>query len=352
MLAAATIMAARVAVAARAGLAAVIEQRYGRTVSLFVVILLTVPNVATIAADAAGVASVLGIITGLRWEIFIPVILAVLGLLLHRGYAQMKRVLTVFTFVLLFYVAAAVVAQPHWANVLRATLVPTVSLDKAWMIAALGLLGTTISPYMLFWQADEEVEELNHGATIHPSEFTTSIWIGMIYSNVVAFFIIVAAAATIHGGGNAINDVADAARALAPLAHLGQAAFVIGIIAAGLLALPVLAASTAYAFAEVFGWHEGLGLRAGTARGFYVVLAAALCGGALIALLPDFHPADALYYSQVLDGILLPAILFILLMLSNDRRVVGATHNPAWVNWMAGLAIFAALAADFAALIM
>ena len=352
MLAAATIMAGRVAIAARAGLAAVIAERYGRSVSLLVVLLLAIPNIATIAADASGVASVLGIVTGLPWEVFVPVILIGLGLLLRRGYAQMKRILTMFTMVLLAYVAAALIARPDWAEVARSTLVPHVEFEKAWLIAALGLIGTTISPYMLFWQATEEVEELEHGATIHAASFDASIWIGMIYSNVVAFFIIVAAASTIHSGGDGITTVADAARALSPLHHFGQAAFVIGIIAAGLLALPVLAASTAYAFAEVFGWREGLGVRDGTARAFYLVLAAALGGGALISLLPDFEPAQALYYSQVLDGVLLPAILLILLVLSNDRRIVGAgNRNPTWVNWMSGLAVLAALAADFAALL-
>ncbi len=351
MLAAATIMAGRVAVAARAGLAAVIERRYGRTVSLFVVLLLAIPNIATIAADTAGVASVLGMVTGVRWELFVPFILVALALILRRGYERMKRVLTLLTLVLLCYVAAAFLGHPDWVDVIEQTLVPRFTLDKTWLIAALGLLGTTISPYMLFWQADEEVEELKHGATIQASEFDTGIWIGMIYSNVVAFFIIVAAASTIHRGGNAIETVADAARALEPLHRVGHAAFVIGVIAAGLLALPVLAASTAYAFAEVFGWKEGLGVQAATARGFYLVLGGALVGGGVIAMLPDFHPAAALYYSQVLDGVLLPAILLILLVLSNDRRIVGATRNPAWVNWMAGLAVAAALAADYAALV-
>jgi len=294
---------------------------------------------------------VLQIVTGVRWEFFVPLILLVLALLLRRGYEPMKRVLTLLTLVLLAYIVAAFVARPDWAEIAHATILPHLVFEKSWWIAALGLLGTTISPYMLFWQATEEVEELQHGATIHAKEFDTGIWIGMIYSNVVAFFIIVAAAATIHGGGNAISTVADAARALQPLQHFGQAAFVIGVIAAGLLALPVLAASTAYAFAEVFGWREGLGLRAGTARGFYLVLGLALGGGALISLLPDFEPAAALYYSQVLDGVLLPAILLILLALSNDRRVVTSeTRNPAWVNWVAGGAVIAALAADFAAL--
>jgi Mn2+/Fe2+ NRAMP family transporter len=351
MLAAATVMAGRIAVAARSGLGTVIERRYGRAVSLLVVLLLIVPNVATIAADTAGVASVIGLATGVPWEGFVPVILLALGLVLRRGYAQMKRALTLLTTVLLCYVIAAVLAHPRWRDVLEQTLVPRVALEKSWLVAALGLLGTTISPYMLFWQANEEVEELNHGATIHAADFGTTVWIGMLYSNAIAFFIIVAAAATIHGHGEAIGTVADAARALEPLRWVGRAAFVIGVIAAGLLALPVLAASTAYAVAEVFGWREGIGLRAAQARGFTVVLLAALVGGGLIAMLPGFHPAAALYYSQVLDGVLLPVILAVLLMLSNDRRVVAERRNPAWVNWMGGIAVIAALAADFAALL-
>jgi Mn2+/Fe2+ NRAMP family transporter len=178
-----------------------------------------------------------------------------------------------------------------------------------------------------------------------------SIWIGMVYSNVIAFFIIVVAAATIHGSGDPISTVAQAARALAPLHTVGEVAFVIGIVAAGLLALPVLAASTAYAFADVFGWREGLDAEAGTARAFTLVLGLALAGGAGISLLPDFHPAAALFYSQVLDGVLLPVILMVLLMLSNDPRVVGAHRNPRWVNVVGVLTVLAALAADFATLL-
>jgi len=349
MLAAATSMAARIALSTRAGLGAVIERRYGRATSIVIVMLLAIPNIATISADVAGVASALGMLTGWRWEIFVPLIVVALGLLLRRGYAQMQRVLTGFTLVLLTYVAAALLARPDWLAVARATLVPAVEMEKVWLLAALGLLGTTISPYMLFWQATEEVEELNRGAVIH-AHSDASIWIGMIYSNAIAFFIVVAAAATIHGS-NPITTVAQAAKALTPLHTIGEVAFIVGIVAAGLLALPVLAASTAYAFADVFGWREGLDVEAGTARAFYLVLGLALIGGGSISLLPDFHPAAALFYSQVLDGVLLPVILLVLLMLSNDRRVVGNDRNPRWVNVVGALTVLVALAADFAALV-
>ena len=198
MLAAATNMAARVGLATQSGLAAVIENRYGRPVSAVIVLLLAVANIATIAADLSGVAAVLGMFTGIRWEVFVPLILLVLGLVLHRGYGKVKQVLIALTLVLLSYVVAVVIARPDWAGVIRATLVPQISLSPTWLVAALGLLGTTISPYMLFWQANEEAEELHEGTSIQVSQESASVWLGMIYSNLISFFVIVAAATTIR----------------------------------------------------------------------------------------------------------------------------------------------------------
>ena len=352
MLAAANSMAARIAISARDGIAAVIKKRYGRAASFTIVLMLAIANIATIAADTAGVASVLQIATGIRWEIFVPAILVSLLAVLRRGYTQIKRILVSLTAVLLAYVLAAIIARPDWAAVLQITFVPHIRASRAWMVASLGLLGTTISPYMLFWQAGEEIEELQEGITIQTGEMDAGVWLGMIYSNLIAFFIIVAAAATIHAGGANIQSVADAAKALSPLGRAGIAIFVVGIVGAGLLALPVLAGSTAYAIAELMGWPEGFGATEAHARGFLVVLVTALVGGALISLLPNFRPADALYYSQVLDGVLLPVLMLMLLVLSNDKQVVGEYKNPRWVNWMAILTIFVSLAADFAALVL
>jgi Mn2+/Fe2+ NRAMP family transporter len=351
MLVAATSMAARVALATNNGLAAVIRKRYGRPVSVTIVLLLAVANTATIAADVAGVAVVLGMVFQVRWEFFVPLILLALTLVLHTGYGRVKHVLTALSFVLLSYIVAVVMARPDWGVVVRATLVPQVSLNSAWLVAALGLLGTTISPYMLFWQANEDAEELHQSTTIQANQENATVWLGMIYSNLIAFFIIVAAATTIHRGGEQMQTLADAAQALSPLSVIGEAVFIVGVIGSGLLALPVLAGSTAYAVAEVFDWPEGLGSKAAQARGFYLVLLLSLGGGGLISLWPDFRPAHALFYSQVLDGVLLPVVMLILLVLSNDRQIMGQAHNPPWVNWIAGLTIVVAVAAMFIALI-
>jgi Mn2+/Fe2+ NRAMP family transporter len=351
MLVAATSMAARVALVTNDGLAAVIRNRYGRPVSITLVLLLAVANVATIAADVAGVAVVLAMMIPLRWEFFVPLLLLALTLVMHAGYGRVKHVLTGLTFVLLSYIVAVVIAQPDWSAVVHATLVPQVSHGSSWLVAALGLLGTTISPYMLFWQADEDAEELHQGTTIHANQENGTVWLGMIYSNLISFFIIVAAAATIHNGGEQIQTLADAAQALSPLGKIGEAVFILGVGGSGLLALPVLAGSTAYAVAEVFDWPEGLGSKAAQARGFYLVLVLSLVGGGLISLWPNFRPAHALFYSQVLDGVLLPLVMLILLVLSNDRQIMGPARNPHWVNWLAGATIIVAVAAMFMALI-
>jgi Mn2+/Fe2+ NRAMP family transporter len=350
MLAAATSMAGRVALTTKSGLATVIEKRYGRPVSALIVLLLAVANIATIAADVAGVAVVLQMFTHIRWEFFVPLILVGLTLVLRSGYGRVKHILTGLTFVLLSYIVAVVIARPDWGMVVRGALVPQISFSSSWLVAALGLLGTTISPYMLFWQANEDAEELRHGTNIQATQQDATVWVGMIYSNLISFFIIVAAATAIHGGGEGIQTLADAARALSPLGDIGEAVFIIGVVGSGLLALPVLAGSTAYAVAEIFDWPEGLGAQAAQARGFYLVLALCLGGGGVISLWPDFHPAKALFYSQVLDGVLLPVVMLLLLVLSNDRQIMGTARNPSWVNWIGVLTIAVALSAMFVAL--
>lgn len=351
MLVAAVLMASRVARTARAGLASVICARYGRAVGVPIVGLLLLANLATIAADVAGVAGALELLTGWAWEYFLVPILLILALVWRFGYSKAQHVLTALAMALVLYAFAAVLARPDWGQVVRATVTPHIPLDHLWLVAALGLLGTTISPYMLFWQANEEVEEARGFSLPDEAAAKRSVVIGMVFSNVVAFFIIVCAAVTTHATGGQINSIGDAARVLSPLGWLGDEIFVATFVGAGLLALPTLAGSSAFAVAELFGWPEGLDREVAHARGFYVVLCTALLGGAAISLWPDFHPAAALFYSQVLNGVLLPLLMLILLVLSNDGRIVGTARNPMWVNVGAVLTMLLASAATFAAVV-
>ena len=251
---------------------------------------------------------------------------------------------------LLAYLAAAWAAHPDVYEVFLG-FIPQLEGSRGWMVAALGILGTTVSPYMMFWQAGEEVEEIQAGVIASGEVHLADTWPGMLYSNLIAAAIIVASAAVLHSSGAQVNSVADAARALSPLGSWGSGFFVAGLVASGLLALPTLSGATAYAVAEWMGWREGLGARPAQARGFYVVFVGGLVLAGLIALVPHFDPAQALYYSQVFDGVLLPLMLTVLLFLSNDVRLTGR-RNPLWVNVAAALGIVFALLADAAAVFL
>ena len=350
MLAAATTMAAKVALAGGRGLTTVLAGRYGRFAAGLVVFFLLLANMATIAADTAGVAVALSMATGVPWEYWVLPVLAGLAILLLDGYAAVKRVLAVLTGALLAYFVAAWMAHPRAHEVL-AGFIPQLQGTRGWMVATLGLLGTTVSPYLMFWQAGEEVEEIQAGVVASGEVDLADTWPGMVYSNLIAAAIIVAAAAVLHSSGAQVGSVADAARALSPLGRWGYGFFVAGLIASGLLALPTLSGATAYAVAEWMGWPEGLGARPAQARGFYVVFVGGLVMSGLIALVPHFDPGQALYYSQVFDGVLLPLMLTVLLFLSNDVRLTGR-RNPLWINAAAALGIAFAVLADAAAVFL
>lgn len=350
MLVAAVSMADRIARTTRTGLVTVLRQRHGRVAASLIMLLLLIANLSVISADVSAVAEVLQILTGIRWEWFVPLVLLLLFFILRAGYNRTRFILTIFALGLMIYAVAAVMAHPDWSDVARASFIPHLSFNRTWMLAALGLLGATVSPYMLFWQADEELEELRQGTSTSAEENILGIWGGMIFSNIVSFFVIIAAATALHESNGQISSVFDAAKALSPLGKVGDFAFTIGIMGAGLLSLPVFAGTSAYAVAEVFGWTEGLNEPVARARGFYIVLGGALLGGAIISILPDFNPADALFYSQVLNGVLLPIIMVVLLMLSNDTQIIGLKKNPVWINAIAVATILIALAANFLAL--
>ena len=214
------------------------------------------------------------------------------------------------------YVISAFLAHPNWANALRDTLVPRLSLDAAFVSTLVGILGTTISPYLFFWQASQEVEEERalgrrtvrerHGATDHElRDVRRDVVTGMVFSNVVMYFIMLSAAATLHRAGRVdIETSRQAAEALRPLA--GNAAyllFTLGLVGTGLLAIPILAGSASYAVAEVFGWRSGLDLPPRRARRFYAVLGGAIVAGALLDSL-NVSAVRMMFLSAVLNGLL------------------------------------------------
>ena len=329
-------MAARLAVITGKSLPEIVTAFYSRKLAVFMVTLLALANVVTIGADLQGMAAVLELITGIKAVHFLVIITALVAhLVMFKAYRTVKRFFVGITVVLFAYVLAAVLARPELPALLKSTFLPHVTFSSAYVVAALGLLGTTISPYLLFWQASEEKEE--HKTVAQAEEVAWDTAFGMIYSNLIAFCIIVTAAVMLYGSGRPLATVRDAALALKPLgSEYAFLLFSFGILAAGFLAIPVLAGSTAYAVADTFGWREGLDNKVSDAKGFYMVFFGALIVGNLIYWSP-LSAIEALYYSQIFDGILLPVLVGILIVLNGNRDVVGDLGNTRFnkvFGWM------------------
>lgn len=203
-------------------------------------------------------------------------------------------------------------------------------MNIAWIIAALGLLGTTISPYMLFWQASEEREEKKSVVQAKSAEFDTIL--GMSYSTILAYCMMISGAAVLYGHTADIQTMSGLAEALKPISsQYAFALFSIGVIVSGFLAIPVLAGSTAYAVADAFGWREGMDNKVSDAKDFYLVFVGSLVLGDIIDVSP-ISVVDALYYSQVLDGVLLPCLIVIVLLLANNKTIMGEFKNGKFNN--------------------
>jgi Mn2+/Fe2+ NRAMP family transporter len=250
--------------------------------------------------------------------------------LIFASYRTISRFLLLLTPLFVLYIITGFIVRPHWDAILRATFIPSIQFTPTFLTAALGLLGATLTPYMFFWQTTEEVEARRKVEDLGTECVDCAA--GMVYANVVFYFIILVAGVTLFGKGVTVQTVSDAAKSLRPLAGAGAGLlFALGIVVSGMLSIPVMMASTAYGLAELFGWAEGLDKRIWQARGFYVLLAGASAVGAAIALL-RISPVTLMYWSQVLNGFLLPPLFVVLLLLSNDSRILRRHTNRLMSN--------------------
>ncbi len=341
LMSAVQLMCARLGMVTGRGLASVIRKRYPAWVLWPACTLVVVANVFNIGADLGGMADATQMVTGVRSYYMTPLFaLLILGLLLWTSYRTIAKIFKWLTLVLFAYVLTAFLARPDWMAVLRYTFVPHIAWTKTYLSVLVGILGTTISPYLFFWQAAQEVEEdLAHGKlTVAERRGATNeelraartdVLTGMAFSNLVMYFIILTTAATLHAHGvTDITTAKDAAEALRPLAGPGAYwLFTLGIIGTGMLAVPVLAGSCAYAVAEGAKWRgASLGERPHAAPGFYLVIAVAM----LIGLGLDFAGLNAvkmLFWSAVLNGLLAPPLVILVVMLTSDPKVMGHRAN-------------------------
>jgi len=340
-------MCGRIGLVTGKGLSGVIKRHYSKKILYPAVFVLLLANTANIGADLGAMASSGQLLWGANfifWLIGITLISLVLQVFVpYKIYA---RVLKYFTFSLLAYIASAFVVKSDWGQALRSTFIPSFSLTKDYLLNIVAILGTTISPYLFFWQASEEVEEevekhelRSMGAGIPKfseadiKNLRIDTTIGMFFSNIVMFFIILTTASTLgaHGIHN-IQTANQAAEALRPLAgDLSYFLFSMGIIGTGLLAVPVLAGSVSYAISEAFGWKEGLYLKFGRAHGFYGVIAIATLVGLLINFTP-IQPFRLLYYTAVLNGICAPPLLVLIMLIANNKKIMGEHTNSKLSN--------------------
>lgn len=333
----------------RQGLARNLAREFPAPVLLGLVALLVVANTINIAADLAAMGEALRLVIG-GPQIFYALVFGGICLVLEVcvPYHRYAGLLKFMALVLLVYVAAAFSVKIPWGEVVRATLIPQVSFDRDLILTVVAVFGTTISPYLFFWQASQEAEEsrlshrIRHGKTpkgAHFRHISTDTWIGMIFSNCVAFFIIITTAATLHVSGiTKVDTAAQAAEALRPIAgNLAFMLFSAGIIGTGLLAVPVLAGSAAYAAAETFGLRGSLELPASRALGFYAIVGAATLGGAALTA-TNVDPLTMLFWSAVINGIVAVPIMVAMMWVVSRGKGAHALSLPRWIlilGWLA-----------------
>lgn len=340
-------MSARIGNVTKTDFATAISTHYGRNVAAAVVLLAIGANVITIGADLLMMAAVAALVTGLKFSYFIIPFALVMGYVsIFANYKVFSRYLLWLVAVFATYIVAAFLAHPDWGTVLKETVVPQIRPSAGYFLAAVGLLGTTITPYLFFWQASGEVEERRGIQSITRTNLDISA--GMIWSNVTAFFIIVATGSVLYTHHTDIKTAADAAKALEPFAgKYAKYLFSVGILGAGLLAIPVLAASTAYTIGGLFGWRRSLTRNAGNAPEFYIVLGVALLVGVQLAI-SNVDPIKALFYSQVLDAFVAPVLVVFLLLLTSSRKVMGEFVNGVPTKIVGWFAVLVLVAADLA----
>lgn len=329
-------VAGRIGHQTRQGLVDLLRIHYGRTPALTCAAVIVVINMAMIVADLLAVSDALSIILNQpRWFFVAAVAFSVWYLLIFREYHRITRVLLVLSLPLYLYVAAALIASPSPRAVLMGTLLPRVTGDVSYLQAMVALFGALLTPYIIVWQTGSRREAAitgqlePHGAEPHAGAFVTTL---------LAYTIIVSAGSVLHMRHAADMTTAQAAMALRPaVGPWGEAAFALGIIGSGMVALPVLVASMCYSVAEGFGWRSGLAEHPWDARGFYILISAMLLVASVIDLFPGLNPVKALYWSMILAGCLVVPILVFILIVANDRRVM-RTANTVWQNFWIGAA--------------
>src|ERR1700761_7358846 len=350
---------ARIGLVTGKGITTIVKERYSKAVLYTVVGLVVIANVINIGADLGAMASAAQLLVPVPF-IVLTLLFTIIILLLEvfTNYKVYSKILKWLAITLLAYPITLFIVHQPWATVLRATVVPHFELSFAFFFIITGVLGTTISPYMFFWEASQEVEEdqerhlLGKGkpaiSRISVSRMRLDNTFGMLFSEFATWSIIVVGATVLHNSGvRDVKTAADAAKAIEPLVHsfphagfLSKLIFSIGIIGLGLLAIPVLSGSAAYSVAEAFNWKASLDLKFKKAKGFYGIIIAATIVGLLLNFI-GIDPVKALVYAAVLNGVAAVPLLFLILKISSSEKIMGEFKSRAlsktilWITFIA-----------------
>lgn len=362
---------ARIGAVTGKGIATVIKENYSKKVLFVLVGLVVVANTINIGADIGAVAAAIQLVAPINFSVLVLLFTAlILCLEIFLSYKHYARFLKWLCLALIAYPLTLFLVKQPWLTLAHATFIPQIQFNFAWLFIITGVLGTTISPYMFFWQASEEVEEekfhhlFNHGKPKPSKKFIHDLrwdnFVGMLFSQMAAWCIIVVAGTVLHSGGiTDINTAADAARALEPLVvtfpnagFLAKIIFAFGILGLGFLSVPVLSASASYAVSEAMDWREGLNLKLKKAHGFYGVITVATIIGLAINYL-GIDPIKALVFTAVINGVVAVPLLFIINKIASDKKIMGK-HKSGWLSqtmlWLVFIVMLLSSAAMFLSL--
>jgi len=331
---------AKIGMVSGSGLAHVLRKHYPRWLLYPVVGGLVIANTINAGVDIGAIAAAMNLLLPVPTSaLIVPIALCILVVQIWGSYRLIAKTFKWLTLALFAYVLSAFFAKPDWTEVLKGTVLPTLQFDRAFLVILVGILGTTITPYLFFWQADQEVEEeismgrrtLRQRIGASAGELKYAGWdvaIGMFFSNVVMYFIILATASTLFEGGKTnIESAIQAAQALRPVAgNLASLLWAPGLIGAGVLCVPILTGSAAYAVAEAMGWRHGLDERPRRAKLFYGIISLSTLVGMLINFV-GINPMTALFWTAVINGFLAPPILVVVMLIANNKSVLGEHVN-------------------------
>lgn len=349
------------------GLAAVIKQHYSKKILLGAVVLILIANTINIGADIGALAAALQLILNVNFVVIALGFTALILILeIFTCYRTYSRILKWLALALIAYPITVFLVKEPWFEIFKATFVPHIEFSFAFLFIIVGVIGTTISPYMFFWEASEEVEEekacrLNRATGLKKfvKKMRWDNFIGMLFSNVVMWSIIVVAATVLHKNGvTSIGTAADAAAALEPLVHTFANAgfwakfiFSVGIIGVGLLAVPVLSGSASYALSEALDWREGLNLKLKKAHGFYGVITIATIIGLAINFI-GINPIKALIFTAVINGVVAVPLIFLIARIANNKEIMGEYKSGKLSNALVWLTFIVMLLAAAGMLIV